>query len=75
VNNLYQIYKLEQEEELAEQIHDIQTAHGEQRYGEAWKFVNEITGREKAKEGQVSGNSPEERVSTWFIHFKEIKLR
>ena len=37
-----------------------------------WKVVNEITGRKKAKEGQVSGNSPEERVNTWFTHFKNL---
>ncbi|XP_062577713.1 uncharacterized protein LOC134239565 [Saccostrea cucullata] len=72
VNNLYQAYKLAQEEELAEQIQGIETAHGEQRYGEAWKVVNEITGRKKAKEGQVAGNSPEERVSTWYTHFKNL---
>ena len=34
--------------------------------------MNEISGRKKAKEGQVSGNSPEERVATWFTHFKKL---
>ena len=29
-------------------------------------------GRKKAKEGQVSGDSPEERVETWFTHFKKL---
>ena len=31
-----------------------------------------MTGRKRTKEGQVSGNSPEERVSTWFTHFKKL---
>ena len=35
-------------------------------------MVNEITGRKKSKEGQVTGTSPEERVSTWFTHFKKL---
>ena len=34
--------------------------------------MNNITGRKKAKDGQVAGNSPEERVSTWFTHFKNL---
>ena len=72
VNNLYQTYTLVQEEQLAEQIQGVESAHGAQKYGEAWKVVNEITGRKKAKEGQVSGNSPEERVNTWFTHFKNL---
>ena len=35
-------------------------------------MVNEITGRKKSKEGQVTGTSPEERVTTWFTHFKKL---
>ena len=31
-----------------------------------------MTGRKKAKEGQVAGASPEERVATWFTHFKNL---
>ena len=42
------------------------------QYGEAWKLVNRVTGRKRAKEGQVSGNSPEERVTTWFTHFQKL---
>ena len=51
---------------------NIEGMHGAQKYGEAWRVVNEITGRKKAKEGQVSGSSPEERVQTWFSHFKNL---
>ena len=35
-------------------------------------MVNEVTGRKRSKEGQVAGTSPEERVSTWFTHFKKL---
>ena len=34
--------------------------------------MNQVTGRKKTKEGQVSGNSPEERVAIWFSHFKNL---
>ena len=72
VHNLYQTYKRVEEEELARQIQCIEAAHGEQRHRYAWKAVNSITGRKKSKEGQVAGNSPEERVTTWFTHFQKL---
>ena len=72
LHNLYQAYKLVEEEELVEQIQNIEAAYGDQKYGKAWKTVNEITGRKRAKEGQVAGKSPEERVNTWFTHFKNL---
>jgi hypothetical protein len=72
VQNLYQVYKLVDEEELVRQVQSIETAHGALRYGEAWKTVNEITGRKKSKEGQVADNSPQERVNTWFNHFQKL---
>ena len=31
-----------------------------------------MSGRKKAKEGQVSVKSPEERVKTWFTHFQRL---
>jgi hypothetical protein len=42
------------DEEVVRQVQNIETAHGGQRYGEAWKAVNEITGRKRSKEGQVA---------------------
>ena len=55
-----------------EMVDRIQAAHGDGRYGEAWKVINELTGRKKEKEGQVAGASPEERVATWFTHFRNL---
>ena len=72
LQNLYQTYALVQEEELVKQVESVETAYGAQKYGEAWRVVNNITGRKKSKDGQVAGNSPEERVSTWFTHFKNL---
>lgn len=45
-------------------VDQVQQAHGEGHYREAWNVINEITGRKKLKEGQMAGTSPEERVST-----------
>lgn len=72
LNNLYAAYDRVKEQELEGHIRNIESTHGAQKYGEAWKTVNEITGRKRSKEGQVAGCSPEERVSTWFTHFKKL---
>ena len=47
----------------------------EQRFREAWKGVNELSssGRKNARDGQVAGESPVERVNnTWFTHFRKF---
>ena len=31
-----------------------------------------MTGRKRAKDGQVAGLSPEERVNIWFSHFAKL---
>ena len=72
IDDLYAAYNQIEEQDLEKQIRNIESAHGAQQYGEAWKAVNQVTGRKKTKEGQVSGNSPEERVATWFTHFKNL---
>jgi hypothetical protein len=69
---LFATYDRLREDEIKEKVGRIQHAHGVGQYGEAWRVINEVTGRKKSKEGQVEGASPEERVSTWFTHFQEL---
>ncbi|ELU02058.1 hypothetical protein CAPTEDRAFT_218117 [Capitella teleta] len=69
---LFNTYDRLKEEKAIEACDRIQAAHGDGRYSEAWKVVNEMTEKKKAKEGQVAGASPEERVATWFTHFKNL---
>ena len=59
-------------EELMQKVHRVEAAHGEYQYSESWKVINEMCGRKRPKEGQVAGNSPEERVNTWFTHFRNL---
>ena len=72
LRNLYKTYDSIKESELEGHISSIEKSYGEQQYGEAWRVVNEVTGRKRSKEGQVAGTSPEERVATWFTHFKKL---
>ena len=55
-----------------ESVWRVQATQGEQKYGEAWRVINEMTGRKRTKEGQVEGHSPEERVTTWSSHFQKL---
>ena len=48
---LYNTYDRLKEEELLKKIDRIEQANGDHKHGEAWKVVNEMTGRKKAKEG------------------------
>ena len=50
MNDLYTAYRNVQEQELEEHIRTIEQSHGDQQYGEAWRVVNDITGRKKSKE-------------------------
>jgi uncharacterized Ntn-hydrolase superfamily protein len=62
LRNMYSTYERTKEQELEKHIDSIEKSHGEQQYGEAWRVVNEITGRKRSKEGQVTGTSPEEPI-------------
>ncbi|KAJ8389317.1 hypothetical protein AAFF_G00121820 [Aldrovandia affinis] len=69
---LFSTYNKIKGEELMERVQRVQAAQGERQYGEAWRVINEMTGRKRTKEGQVEGHSPEERVVTWFNHFRRL---
>ena len=69
---LFKTYDKIDEEELLKKVRRVEAAQGEQKYEESWRVINEISGRKRTKEGQITGNSPEERVNTWFTHFKNL---
>ena len=69
---LFNAYDKIKGEELMEKVQRVEAAQGEQQHGEAWRVINEMSGRKRSKEGQVAGHSPEERVITWFTHFQNL---
>ena len=69
---LYSTYDRLKGEELREKVQRVEAAHGDMQYAESWKVINEMSGRKRSKEGQVIGNSPEERVDTWMTHFSNL---
>ncbi|KAJ8389329.1 hypothetical protein AAFF_G00121940 [Aldrovandia affinis] len=69
---LFSTYDKIKWEELMEKVRRVEAAQGEQQYGESWRVINEMSGRKRSKEGQVAGCSPEERVTSWFTHFRDL---
>ena len=69
---LFSTYDAIRGEEVMKKVQRVQAAQGDQKYGEAWRVINEMTGRKRTKEGQVEGRSPEERVTTWSSHFQRL---
>jgi hypothetical protein len=61
---LFSTYDNIKGEELMERVQRVQVAQGKKLYGEAWRVINEMTGRKRTKEGQVEVHSPEERMAT-----------
>lgn len=49
----------------------FQESHGEHWYSGSWRVIDKMCGRKRPKEGQVAGNSPEERVTFWLTHFRD----
>ena len=72
LQELCDAYERIREEEAMQEIEQIENAMDGQKFREAWKAVNELSGRKNAKDGQVSGESPKERVNTWFTHFSKL---
>ncbi|KAJ8384844.1 hypothetical protein AAFF_G00197540 [Aldrovandia affinis] len=69
---LFSTYDRIKGEELMEKVKKVATVHGERRYKESWKVINEMSGRKRSREGQLAGCSPEERVTSWFTHFRDL---
>ena len=72
VQELYDAYERIREEEAMLKIEQIENTMDGQRFREVWKTVNELFGRKNAKDGQVAGESSEQRVKTWFTHFSKL---
>ena len=69
---LFKTYRKIKEEEITELADKIEREYGGKRYGAAWKVINKVTGRKKAQEGLVKGETPEQRKTAWYNHFSNL---
>ena len=69
---MYQIYKEINDEDLEKKVLKIEQADRSMRYLESWSLINEISGRKSSQTSQLNGNSDEDRVNQWYIHFRNL---
>ena len=70
--DLQMVYEELEEKELTGRINDIKQAHANQQHAEAWKLINDITGRKKSPAGKLNAKNQEERKKLWFNHFSKL---
>ena len=68
---LKEAYLSEEENLLNEKISQIQQASYSNKHSEAWRVINEITGRKERKPAMLAG-TPDERTSAWLHHFQNL---
>ena len=65
-------YEIEQSKYLQNRINDITNASSNKKSAEAWKTVNEISGRKSGSKAKLKASSQEERINLWQKHFQEL---
>ena len=65
-------YEELEEKKLTGWINGIRQSHANQQHAEAWKLINDITGRKKTPTGKLNAKNQEERKKLWFDHFSKL---
>ena len=60
------------EEQYTEKICEIEDADRNSQYKLSWKLINDISGRKNTRKGQIEGETSEERIKSWYNHFKGL---
>ena len=70
--SLKEAYKLEKTNYLERKISQIRTSATNKQSAEAWKTINEITGRKSSNCSRLKANDQEERIELWKNHFEDL---
>ena len=71
-SSLFSVYDRLLADYIEEKVQLVERAHQSSQYGEAWRIVNQISGRKKSAIGRISGTCPKERIDKWYNHFKNL---
>jgi len=71
-NNLNTEYESLLAKELESKIREIENADENSKYQLGWQLINEITGRRQCKKGMIKGQTQEERLKSWYMHFQKL---
>ena len=70
--SLKEAYRDKQKSYLEGKISQIRNSATNKRSAEAWKTVNEITGRKSSNSSKLKAASQEERIQLWKSRFKDL---
>ena len=65
-------YEVEQTKYLQNKINIISNTASNKKSAEAWKTVNEISGRKSGNRAKLKASSQKERVKLWEKHFQDL---
>ena len=71
-NKLNEAYEKEQIDYLKTKIDQITNASTNKKSAEAWKTVNEISGRKNTNRAKLRASSQEDRLKLWKQHFQDL---
>ena len=71
-SSLFSVYDRLLADDVEEKVQLVERAHQSSQYSEAWRIVNQISGRKKSAIGIISGTCPKERIDKWYNHFKSL---
>ena len=69
---MFQMYKVINDEELEKKVIVIEQADVGMRYLESWNLINEISGRKVTQSSQLNGNNKEDRGVLWYEHYRKL---
>ena len=71
-NGLQNAYLNVHSEILENKISKVEAATKHAKTRESWRLINDISGRHQREQSQIEGDSADDRVETWYNHFKTL---
>ena len=72
LKSLKKTYLSEQTKYLQQKIDEIENSVANQKSSNAWKVINEISGRRSTNSAKLKASNQEERVKLWKKHFQDL---
>ena len=69
---LFKVYDEVMAEDLVSKIKAIDDSHTNNQSSKGWGLVRELSGKNSSQPSQIAGETAEDRISSWYIHFKKL---
>ena len=71
-NNLYNVYRSLEEEDITSKIQEAEKAHSNQKHTIAWKLIKELSDKKTSNSVTIQGDSAETRMQAWKDYFENL---